>query len=101
MKAIEELSPHVGTTAACHSLGVPRATLYRHRQSKPIEPATTPRPKPPRALSDQERQQILGVLHSEPFADKAPAEVYAWKRERISRFQGVMFSVFVPGGGPV
>ena len=24
-----------------------------------------------------------------------------WERERISRFQGVVFSVFVPGGGPV
>jgi putative transposase len=77
MKAIEELSPQVGTTSACHSLGVPRATLYRHRQSKPTEPATTPRPKPPRALSDRERQQVVDVLHSEPFADKAPAEVYA------------------------
>ena len=35
MKAIEELSPQVGTAAACRSLGVPRATLYRHRQPKP------------------------------------------------------------------
>ena len=77
MNAIEELSPQVGTAAACRNLGVPRATLYRHRQSKPPEPATTPRPTPPRALSDQERQQVLDVLHSEPFADKAPAEVYA------------------------
>ncbi len=77
MKAVEELSPQVGTTAACHSLGVPRATLYRHRQSKPTEPATTRRPKPPRALSEQERQQVVDLLHSEPFADKAPAEVYA------------------------
>ena len=77
MKAIEEISPQVGTAAACRSLGVPRATLYRHRQSKPTEAVTAPRPTPPRALSDQERQQVLDVLHSEPFADKAPAEVYA------------------------
>jgi putative transposase len=77
MKAIEELSPQVGTAAACQSLGVPRATLYRHRQSKPPEPATAPRPTPPRALGEPERQQVLDVLHSEPFADKAPAEVYA------------------------
>ena len=67
----------MGTAAACRSLGVPRATLYRHRQPKPPAPATTPRPKPPRALSDQERQEVLDVLHSEPFADQAPAEVYA------------------------
>jgi putative transposase len=77
MKAIEELAPQVGTAKACRSLGVCRATVYRHRQPQPPAPATTPRPKPPRALSDQERRQVLDVLHSEPFADKAPAEVYA------------------------
>jgi hypothetical protein len=73
MKAIEELSPQVGTAAACRSLDVPRATLYRHRRPKPTEPATTPRPTPPRALCEQERQEVLDVLHSEPFADQAPA----------------------------
>ena len=83
MKAIEELSPQVGTAAACRSLGVPRATLYRRRRPNPgtlrsmVVPAPIPRPKPPRSLSEQERQQVLDVLHSEPFADKAPAEVYA------------------------
>jgi putative transposase len=82
MKAIEEVSPQVGTATACRSLGVPRATLYRHRQSKPPEPATTPRPTPPRALSDQERQQVLDVLHSEPFADKAPPAATAWAAQR-------------------
>ena len=77
MKAIEELSPEVGTAAACRSLGVPQATLYRRRRPKPPLAPATPRPRPPRALSDQERQQVLDVLHSEPCADKAPAEVYA------------------------
>ena len=76
MNAIEELAPQVGTAAACRSLGVPRATLYRHRQPKPIDPTIATRPAPPRALCEQERQQILDVLDSEPFADKAPAEVY-------------------------
>jgi putative transposase len=77
MKAVEELSPQAGTAAACRSLGVPRATLYRRRRPNLPVPAPIPRPKPPRALSEQERQQVLDVLHSEPFADKAPAEVYA------------------------
>ena len=77
MKAVEELSPQVGTAAACRSLGVPRATLYRRRRPKLAVATATPRPKPPRALNDQERQQVLDVLHREPFADKAPAEVYA------------------------
>ena len=77
MKAIEEVSPQVGTAAACRSLGVPRATLYRQRRPKPPLPAAAPRPRPPRALSDQERQEVVGVLDSESFADKAPAEVFA------------------------
>jgi putative transposase len=79
MKVLEELSGQVGTAAACRSLGVPRATLYRRR--RPPATATPPSPRvratPPRALSEPERQQVLDVLHSEPFADKAPAEVYA------------------------
>ena len=76
MKAIEELSPQVGTAAACRSLGVPRATLYRRRRSKPPEPAM-PRPKPPRALLRAGAATGSRRAHSEPFADKAPAEVYA------------------------
>jgi putative transposase len=77
MKAVVELALLVGTAAACRSLGVPRATRYRHRRPKPSAPPATPRPKPPRALDDQERQEVLELLHSEPFADKAPAEAYA------------------------
>jgi putative transposase len=77
MKAIEELPPQVSTAAVCRSLDVSRATLYRRRRPKPPVPAATPRPKSPRALSDHERQEVVDVLHSEPFADKAPAEVYA------------------------
>ena len=38
MKAVEELSSQVSTAAACRSLGVPRATLYRRRQPRPPEP---------------------------------------------------------------
>jgi putative transposase len=77
MKAVEELSPQVGTAMACRSLGVPRATLYRHRQPKPTRSAAASRLRPPRALNEQERQRVLDELHSEAFADKAPAEVYA------------------------
>jgi putative transposase len=77
MKAIEELSPVLSTAEACRCLGVPRATLYRHRASRPAAQETKPRPKPPRTLSPEERRRVLDVLHSEPFADKAPAEVYA------------------------
>ena len=77
MKAIHEIAPRVGTAAACRGLDIARASYYRHRQPAQPEPAVAPRSKPPRALSDDERQNVLEVLHSEPFADKAPAEVYA------------------------
>jgi putative transposase len=77
MNAVEQLAPEVGAASACRMLGLARATLYRRRQPK-AKPATpSPRPKPPRALSIQERQHVLEVLHSEPYADKAPAEIYA------------------------
>ena len=77
MKAVEELSPQVSIVTACRCLGVSRATLYRHRRSKPPRSSRTFRRKPPRALSGPERQQVLDVLHSEPFVNQAPAEVYA------------------------
>lgn len=82
MNAIQKIAPQVGTAAACSSLGVARATYYRHL--KPSQPKlvaapqpSSPRPASPRALGSVERQAVLDVLHSEPFADKAPAEVYA------------------------
>ena len=76
MKAVEELTPSVGTSVACDAIGVPRATVYRYRQPKAAT-APKPRPAPPRALSGDERNYVLDVLHCEAFADKAPAETYA------------------------
>jgi putative transposase len=82
MKAIDELIPPGSTAAACRGLGVPRATLYRRRGPNPPVTAAAPRPTPQRALGIEERQEVLDVLHSEPFADKAPAEVYATLLDR-------------------
>ena len=64
MKAVEELSPSVGTAVARAAIGVPRATAYRHRLSKA---ATAPKPRPasPRAVSGEERKHVLDVLHDE------------------------------------
>jgi len=75
--AAEQASKRVGVKAACEALGVPRATLYRQRRRARFPRRLKPRPTPRRALSEKERQRILGELHSERFADKAPAEVYA------------------------
>jgi putative transposase len=74
MQGVLFLIPIVGIVAACLALGVPRASFYRAQ--KPKAPPT-PRPRPPRALSDDERAAVLAKLDSDAFMDKAPAQVYA------------------------
>jgi len=78
MEVTEKLAAKVGTQSACDALGVPRSSLYEHRQRQ-RQPAPEPkkRPSPPRALSPQERQAVIDVLHQDRFVDKAPDEVYA------------------------
>jgi hypothetical protein len=50
MKAVEELAPAVAISVACATVGVRRATVYRHRQPKPAA-APKPRPTLPRERS--------------------------------------------------
>jgi putative transposase len=78
MQAARELAAEVGTAPACQALGVSRATFYR-RQAEPcqaIDPAAAAH-QSPRALTSEERQAVLDVLHEERFVDRAPAAVYA------------------------
>jgi putative transposase len=78
MEALEVLTPEVGTRPACAAMGVPPASVYRHRARRNgAAPCPRRRPSPGRALVSQERQEVLDVLHSEPFMDKAPQEIYA------------------------
>jgi len=76
MIACRELSADVGTAAACRSLDISRPTYYRQLEAE-IEQTPAPRPAPPRALNAVERQNVLDVLHTDRFVDKAPTEVYA------------------------
>jgi putative transposase len=77
MSMVRELAERVGITAACDALGLSRASFYRQQQPRRPERSELPRPAPPRALSVVERQQVLGELNSERFADQAPRQVYA------------------------
>lgn len=77
MTAASDLSVSVGCAAACRAFGLPRASFYRARAARPEPAAISPRPKPPRALSDTERQTALAHLHSERFVDHAPHQVHA------------------------
>lgn len=77
MGAVKEHAPELGVAPLCEALGVSRATVYRtwHRERFPVEPK--PRPKAARALDEDERQEVLDVLHEVRFADRPPAQVYA------------------------
>jgi putative transposase len=75
-QTVEELAPIIGTRPACRALGAAPATIYRRR--RPPEPrASRPRPTSARALSPDERERVLELLHSERFVDCSPAQVWA------------------------
>ena len=74
MKAAADLAPTAGISATCRALGVSRATLDRRRRP---QAARLPRPRPARALAPAEEAAILASLHSERFADRAPATIVA------------------------
>lgn len=74
MSGVAELAAQVGTAPACRALGVPRSSWYRRQAQRPV---LARRPRPPRALSEAEQQQVLAVLNSERFVDRPPAQVMA------------------------
>ena len=75
MEATVELADSVGIAPACEALAVSRSTFYRH--SNPRDTVDPVRPRSHRRLSEAERQRVLDVFHSDRFADKSPAQVYA------------------------
>ena len=74
IQSAEQLAPTMGVKRACQNLGVPRSSLYRARQP---QAAAKPRPKPSRALSEEERAEVRAVLNSDRFQDSPPRQVYA------------------------
>lgn len=77
MQAAKELACDVGAKRACEALGVSRATFYRRHRTPSRAPQSPVQRRSPRALSHDERQTVLDVLHEERFVDRAPAAVYA------------------------
>ena len=75
MGALAELSPLVGTMAACEALNLSRASVYRHRL--PRISTAKPRRKVPRALVASERQSALAYLHEARFQNCSPAAICA------------------------
>ena len=74
MAAVTELSPVVGTQAACEVLGLPRSSFYR--QQRPVF-GPSKKAVSARALSLPEREEVLACLHEERFQDRSPAAVFA------------------------
>lgn len=74
MQLVTDQAARHGVAPTCAALGVPRATYYRRKRPRPTP---QPRPAPPRALTADERTQVLDLLHAPEHVDLAPAEVYA------------------------
>ena len=83
MACVQELTPALGTGAACRAMGLCRSAPVRHRARVhravfvgPHAPRM-PRPRPPLALDAHENQVLLDTLNSGRFVDTAPAAVHA------------------------
>ena len=77
MSLVEDLSPFVGTSAACVALSVPRATYYRRCRAASAAPAAAATKRSPRGLSAQDRREVLEVLNRDEHVDLAPRQVFA------------------------
>jgi putative transposase len=65
-----------GVKKACELTGKSRATIYRRRNGVRSGCREQP-PVPANALSARDREELLAVLDSPRFADKAPRQVWA------------------------
>ena len=76
MTAAFEISPDVGKKTACEAFDVSRASFYRYHSNQNDKKDSLPK-RPPLALDQYEKDNILDILHSEKYQDKAPYQVYA------------------------
>jgi putative transposase len=76
VSAAVQVAPKVGVRSACRIFGIPTATFYRRRYGDRHGPRGRGHP-PPRALSSDERTQVLEVCHSDRFVDAAPGSIVA------------------------
>jgi putative transposase len=80
VNTVTEHRARLGVAPTCDAIDLARATYYRHVRT-PAERASGSarrggRPHC-RALSNEEREDVLRVFHEPRFVDQAPAEVYA------------------------
>lgn len=82
MVSAVEVAGLTGIAPVTAALGLSRATFYRRRRPAPNTTVPRSRRRPPRALNEAERVEVLSVLHSEEFVDRAPVEVYTTLLDR-------------------
>ena len=76
MNSVSEHAEQIEVTSLCQALGLARASYYRAKNPPP-QVAPRKHPTPERALSEQERQQVLDELRSDRFVDMSPVEAHA------------------------
>jgi putative transposase len=81
MCVIDERPDRLPMTTACQVLGLNRSSVYawRRRRAQGTPPPHRRSRKEavqPRALSHPEQVKVVETLHSEPFRDQPPSEVY-------------------------
>ncbi len=76
MSAALELAKNIPERTLCAATGLSRSTLRRRRYGVAERPKKA-RTVPKRRLSDNERADVLAVMHGERFADRAPAAIHA------------------------
>lgn len=77
MSVISNAIAEVGIFRACAAIELPRSTWYRWNDARPaVMRHVTVRRIPSNALSTEERQSVLDVLHEPRFVDMPPLEIY-------------------------
>ena len=78
MDTITQASQESGAAVhtLCDALGVPRASYYRRLDEHQEAPAVSSYQAPKNALSNEEKQQVLDILHSDRFIDRTPYEAF-------------------------
>ncbi len=77
---IEQRPDRLSMSIACEVLGLNRSSVYERRKraagGHPPPQQSRKKSVQPRALSEQEREQVIETLHRAPYCDQPPSEVY-------------------------
>lgn len=73
----EWVTNNVEMAPLCRALGVSRSSVYRLTKKAGKPQVDAKRQRPERALTENERQTVLNVLHDKRFVDLPPAQVFS------------------------